>query len=298
MTDLLHLLVCPHCGTPLTRGGKSLRCAAGHTFDLAKAGYVNLLPPGKEKNARTGDEKAMVRAREEFLSLGLYGGISDTLADLASAYVPENDVTVCDMGCGEGSHTCRFAGRLADITGKTVLAVGVDASKYAAERACKQSARRGFFPKDGIGTAHDNNVGAYFLPGNLFHLPLAEHSMDLALSMFAPIAGAETARILKPGGVLIVVSSGKNHLLELRERIYEDVRLSDELPPIPDGFCEIERKNLVYSAHVPTVEALQALFTMTPFYYKTTEAGRERLFAAPMPFSVTVDVNYSIFGVR
>ncbi len=297
MTNIFHLLVCPHCATPLTRVEKSLRCAAGHTFDIAKAGYVNLLPPGKEKNARTGDEKDMVKAREEFLSLGLYGGITDTLADLAAAYITGDDVTVCDMGCGEGSHTCRFTERLAERTGKNILSIGFDASKYAAERACKQAMRLGFLPKDGIGAPHEHPVGAFFLPGNLFHLPLAEHSINLALSMFAPVAGAETARILKKDGVLIVVSSGKHHLLELRERIYEEVHLSDELPPVPDGFREIARQNLTYTADVPTVSALQSLFTMTPFYYKTTEAGRERLFSASMPFSVTVDVNYSVFGV-
>lgn len=298
MKSILDFLRCPHCGAVLTREEKSLRCTAGHTFDLAKSGYVNLLPPGKEKNARTGDEKEMVKAREEFLSLGHYAPITDALAAAAAQYLTQESCTVCDMGCGEGYHTCRFTKRFAELTGAEVLTVGFDASKYAAERACKRAVREGLMPKDGIGAAFDGNASAYFMPGNIFRLPLADHSVNLALSMFAPVAGDEAKRVLTEDGLLIVVSSGKEHLLEMRQKIYDDVHLSDELPAVPDGFYEIARLNNRYVTAIPATEALAALFTMTPFYYKTTEAGRERLLSADLPFSVTVDVNYSIFGVK
>ena len=295
---ILTLLVCPLCGTALTRTDKSLRCAAGHTFDIAKSGYVNLLPPGKEKNARTGDEREMVRAREEFLSLGHYAPITDALADAAAQYAPRSSYTVCDMGCGEGYHTCRFTKRLAERTGADVLTVGFDASKYAAERGCKRAVREGLMPKDGVGAASDGSAGAYFMPGNIFRLPVADHSVNVALSMFAPVAGDEAKRVLTQDGVLIVVSSGKEHLLEMRRRIYDDVHLSDDLPPVPDGFHEIARIANRYTTDIQTAEHLMSLFTMTPFYYKTTEAGRERLASGTMPFTLTVDVNYSVFGVN
>ncbi|MBP3293724.1 MAG: methyltransferase domain-containing protein [Clostridia bacterium] len=298
MKNILNLLVCPHCGTPLSRENKSLRCDSGHSFDVAKAGYVNLLPPGKEKNARTGDERDMVKAREEFLSAGHYAAVSDALADAAAQYAPRESYTVCDMGCGEGYHTCRFAARLAERTGAPVTAVGFDASKYAAERGCKRAVREGFFPKDGIGAPHDGRITVGFLPGNLFHLPLADHSVNVALSMFAPVAGDEARRILTDDGILIVVSSGRDHLLELRGRIYDDVRLSNDLPPVPDGFAEIARISNKYQTSLPDTDTLKNLFTMTPFYYKTTEAGRERLFSSAMPFEITVDVNYSIFKTK
>ena len=294
---ILNLLVCPLCGASLSRTDKTLRCTAGHAFDIAKSGYVNLLPPGKEKNARTGDEREMVRAREEFLSLGYYSAITDALADAAAEFAPRDSYTVCDMGCGEGYHTCRFTGRLAERTRAEVLSIGFDASKYAAERGCKRAVRDGLMPKDGVGAPFDGTAGTYFMPGNIFRLPLADHSVNVALSMFAPVAGDEAKRVLTPDGVLIVVSSGKEHLLEMRQRIYDDVRLSDELPAVPDGFCEIARIHNRYTTEIQKTEHLMALFTMTPFYYKTTEAGRERLAAVGMPFALTVDVNYSIFGV-
>lgn len=298
MTNILNLLVCPLCGTALTRADKSLRCTAGHTFDIAKSGYVNLLPPGKEKNARTGDEREMVKAREDFLSLGHYGRITDSLAAAAAQYAPRTSYTVCDMGCGEGYHTCRFTKRLAEMIGADVLAVGFDASKYAAERGSKRAVRDGLMPKDGIGAAHDGNVGAYFMPGNIFRLPVADRSVNVALSMFAPVAGDEAKRVLMEDGVLIVVSSGREHLLEMRQRIYDDVHLSDELPTVPDGFYEIARIGNRYTTAIQRTEDLMSLFTMTPFYYKTTEAGRTRLTSSDMPFTLTVDVNYSIFGVK
>lgn len=300
MNDILDILSCLLCGRSLDRVSGSLRCGNGHSFDIARSGYVNLLPPGKEKNARSGDEREMVRARESFLSLGYYDSIADTLAGLVTEYSPDScksSCTVCDMGCGEGYHTCRTIEHLSELCDGELLAVGFDASKYAAERASKRAVREGLMPRDGVGAAHDKGAAAYFFPGNLFRLPLADSSVNVALSLFAPVAGDEAARILKNDGLLIVVSSGREHLLELRRRIYEDVRLSDELPPVPSGFRELGRRHSTEVVSIRTTEELRALFTMTPFYYKTTEQGRERLLSSEMPFRLTVDVDYSIFGV-
>ena len=37
-------LICPICQLPLTQEGRSLRCGRNHSFDMARQGYVNLLP--------------------------------------------------------------------------------------------------------------------------------------------------------------------------------------------------------------------------------------------------------------
>lgn len=295
MKNILELLVCPLCGAAVTRAEKSIVCSAGHTFDIAKSGYVNLLPPGKGKNARTGDEREMVRARSEFLSRGYYDTITDVLSESVARYLQKNEYIVCDMGCGEGYHTCRFVNRLSDITGADILSVGFDASKYAAERASKRAVADSLMPRDGVGAPHDGN-SAYFFPANIFHLPICDKSVDVALSMFAPVAGDEAKRILADGGILVVVSSGREHLLEMRKRIYDDVFLSDELPAVPDGFCEVARIRNRRTVEIRTTDELLSLFTMTPFYYKTTESGRNRLSSSEIPFSLTIDVNYSIFG--
>lgn len=284
-------ITCPVCGEALRRENKSLLCGKGHTFDIAKAGYVNLLPPGKEKNARTGDEKTMVKARVDFLAKGYYAPISDAVAETMRKVMPDHShVSFADMGCGEGWHTCRIAEKL----GLPVTAFGFDASKFAAEYGSKLAKAKNLMPKDGVGAEHEGPVQVTFFPANLFRLPLKDHAMDAAVSMFAPIAGGETHRILKPGGKLIVVSSGRDHLLELRRLIYEDVHLSDSLPAVPDGFSECGRRNLRYETTIASREDIEALFVMTPFYYKTTEEGRARLLANDT-LTLTVDVNISVF---
>lgn len=290
--NIFDYIICPVCGDALRRENKSLLCIKGHTFDIARAGYVNLLPPGKEKNARTGDEKTMVRARVDFLSKNYYAPISDAVAEMMRENVSDGaSVSFADMGCGEGYHTCRIAEKI----GRSVMAFGFDASKYAAECGSKLAKSKNLMPKDGVGAEHDSPVQAYFFPANLFRLPLGDHVMDAAVSMFAPIAGEETHRILKPNGKLIVVSSGRDHLLEMRQLIYEDVRFSDTLPAVPDGFRECGRRNLRYETTIASRADLEALFVMTPFYYKTTEEGRARLLTNDT-LKLTVDVNLSVFG--
>lgn len=298
MTNIFSIITCPVCGEKLHRENRSLLCPAGHTFDVAKAGYVNMLPPGKEKNSRTGDEKDMVRARVEFLDKGYYNPISSAAAQILAEYAGGDDTFVfCDMGCGEGHHTCRIAGEFHEKTGREVLALGFDASKYAAECACRLSKSMGWLPRGGIGEESSSPVQCVFMPGNLFHLPVADHSVRAAVSMFAPIAGEETRRILEQDGILAVVSSGRDHLLEMRELIYEDVHLSDSLPEVPEGFELITRRNLNYRTVIENKADIASLFVMTPFYYKTTEAGRARL-AEREQLEVTAEVNISLFRVK
>lgn len=298
MTNIFDIITCPVCGGVLHRENRSLICQAGHTFDVAKSGYVNMLPPGKEKNARTGDEKDMVRARVEFLAKGYYNPISSAVADVISEFAGgDGGLVLCDMGCGEGHHTCRFAGEIHEKTGRDVLALGFDASKYAAECACKLAKSNGWLSREGIGGDLDSAVQCAFMPGNLFHLPVADHCVNGAVSMFAPIAGEETRRILADDGILVVVSSGRDHLLEMRGLIYEDVHLSDSLPDTPEGFDLADRRNLTYRTTIENKADIASLFVMTPFYYKTTEAGRARL-AEKETLDVTVDVNISVFRVN
>ena len=118
MTDFLEILLCPLCAGPLFRADGCLRCADGHSYDPARAGYVNLLPPGRKNNAKTGDEREMIRARSEFLRRGFYDPIDEALSADLSSVLPQTDadapLRVCDMGAGEGYHTCKSAALLAE----------------------------------------------------------------------------------------------------------------------------------------------------------------------------------------
>ncbi|MBE6626653.1 MAG: hypothetical protein E7628_05680 [Ruminococcaceae bacterium] len=297
MTEILEVINCPTCGETLIRENKSLVCPNRHTFDIAKQGYVNLLPPGKEKNAHTGDEQIMVKARVDFLSCGHYKRISDRLAELIAEHIlTDTDAVICDMGCGEGYHTTNIADGVYRELDKPVLTVGFDASKHAAVYSSKLSRSLGMMPKDGVGAEFDSPVQTYFMPANIFRLPLYNSSVSAAVSMFAPIAWDEVKRILKPGGILAVVSSGRDHLIEMRSLIYDEVRFSDSAPVVSEGFSLVATDELRYETTVETNEDIRNLFMMTPFYYKTTEVGRERLYMSES-LKITVNVNYSIFRV-
>ena len=97
-------LICPICGTLLTKEGASLYCrgARRHCYDISAAGYVNLLPPGKKNNARAGDDKEMLRCRSRFLSGGWYDPISETAARLGGEATDKDPKKFfVYAGCGE-----------------------------------------------------------------------------------------------------------------------------------------------------------------------------------------------------
>lgn len=297
MTDILDLIACPVCSSPMTRCPGCLKCSSGHSFDVSRAGYVNMLPPGKEKNSRSGDEREMVRGREEFLSHGHYDRFTDTISEIIKKYAPASRLSICDMGSGEGYHTCRLT-ELLRHDGLETLSVGFDASKYAAERASRHSMQLGLLPRSGIASPDCSALSsaAYFMPGNIFRLPLNDSSFDVCLSLFAPIAWDEAARILKNGGILIAASSGMEHLIEMRRIIYDEVHTAEKLPTAGHAFAGLDMIPLKYSFTLDRGD-LCALFKMTPFYYKTTSAGRARLESADCPISLTAHVNFSVFKV-
>ena len=98
------IFCCPACGGALEREGRALRCANGHSYDIARQGYVHLLPVKQMHAKIPGDTKQMVDARRVFLSGGYYDAFRDKLAELTDKYLPENGV-VLDAGCGEGFYT-------------------------------------------------------------------------------------------------------------------------------------------------------------------------------------------------
>jgi len=282
-------LRCPVCGGALAREGGSLLCGGQsgrrHCYDIAREGYVNLLPPGKKNNAHTGDDAGMIRSRTAFLTGGYYDCISDAAAALCFAHLrpSETPIAFCDAGSGEGYHTCRIARRLADLSGRAVEACGIDASKKGAAAGAK--------------AARNAPAGCSlsFAAGNIFSLPAADASLDAVFSLFAPIPAAETARVLRQDGVLIVVAAAPRHLWEMRCLIYDDPREGNAEVTTPEGFELLDKREVRASAVIPDQQTLDALFTMTPFYYRTPAEGRARLAAAS---SLTVSVEADVYAFR
>lgn len=287
--NVLNILRCPLCRETLTREERTLRCGKGHCFDLAKEGYVNLLPPGKGKNARTGDENDMLRARRKFLAGGYYAPISDGIAALLARHLPSGETVLCDSGCGEGWHTLRYTEKLAEAGWNTLLTMGFDASKYGAASGMKNARQRGL----GSDIGSDGDVQAFFFPGNLFSLPLADGAVSGVISMFAPVAAEENLRLLRPDGILLTAASGKEHLKEMRQLLYTDVHYSEKEPEYA-GFTPADRDTVRYTVTLPDRDTIRNLFMMTPFYYKTTAAGRERLYAEDT-LTITVETELRVY---
>ena len=116
------MLICPICSAALGALDNGVGCPAGHRFDRARQGYLNLLPVQHKNSRDPGDNLAMVEARRDFLNAGHYAPVAKRLAELAASYAPARWV---DIGCGEGYYTAQIADALFGQEGPTED-VGVD----------------------------------------------------------------------------------------------------------------------------------------------------------------------------
>ena len=262
--------------------GASLFCNGErrHCYDIAKSGYVNLLPPGKKSNSKTGDDREMLKCRRDFLSGGFYDKISESAAKVALESSPKKDTLVfADAGCGDGYHALNIE-RYFNKNGIHAVPLGLEASKSGAELAAKLSKKE--------------NSNSFFAAANIFDMPLADNSCDVVFSMFAPVPDSEAYRVLKDDGVLVVCSSGSYHLWEMREVLYGDPILSPPLDRTPEGFYHISNSSLKYSFTLDSSQLIRALFTMTPFYWRCPREGREKLLSLDT-LTVRCETEYNVY---
>lgn len=254
----MSLFRCPVCSAPLERTGTAYACPGGHGFDLAKEGYVHLLPANQMHSKAPGDDKDMAAARRRFLSGDHYAHLRDALCALALAHTgPE--CAVLDSGCGEGYYT---AGVYAALTaaGKRVSMAGVDISKFCLRWAAKRE------------------KGVEFAVASAYRLPVADRCADLLLNCFSPLALEEFRRVLRPGGVFLYVVPAPDHLWALKKVLYERPYENAEEAVSYAGFAYLDIVRAERTVHVAG-QALRDLFQMTPYYWKTPKAGAERLAA-------------------
>ena len=249
---------CPVCGQRLERRGKEYICPGGHNYDIASEGYVYLLSPNKKHSKMPGDDKQMVASRRHFLESGYYRLFSDALNGLTLKALPQEKPVILDAGCGEGYYTGRLADFLAE-NGKTPEIYGFDISKFAVKAAAKKYR------------------SISFAVGSMFEIPVSAASADLVTNIFAPIVPEELARVVKPGGTMILAVPGEHHLLGLKQILYdspyENERRETEYP----GFEFRGRVPVRGEIRTEDHDVMQSLFKMTPYYWKTPKEGGERL---------------------
>ncbi|KAA3649282.1 MAG: methyltransferase domain-containing protein [Proteobacteria bacterium] len=267
-------LACPLDGAPLQRDGAAWRCAAGHSYDIASQGYVHLLPVQQKRSRDPGDSKAMVAARRRYLNAGHYQPIAEAVRRATLAGLPASGGSCLDAGCGEGYYLRQLAEADDD---RPLALLGLDISKWATLAAARQDARPAW------------------VVGSNARLPVLPGTLDRVLCLFGFPVYAEFARVLKPGGVLLQVDAGPDHLRELRQIIYPSLkpeRTTDT--PTPPGFVRTHSETLRYPLTLAGADTLADLLVMTPHFYRANAEGRARA-AALTSLAVTVDVRLTRF---
>jgi 23S rRNA (guanine745-N1)-methyltransferase len=270
-------LACPIDGLPLATDGTTRRCPSGHTFDIAREGYCNLLLVQHKASLDPGDSKPMVTARNRFLEAGHFAPIANAVSACVLNHIaqtkPRSDVTLLDAGCGEGYYTAHLANQIAAHPARapTVALVGIDVSKWA----IRQAARR----KQPITWLVANNARP----------PFAAGSVDLIVCLFGFPVWEGFSAVQSAGGHVVLIDPAPDHLIELRDIIYPTVTRQPTSAPTASAYDLLSEQSIRFTAHLPNAQTIQDLLTMTPHAHRITDAGRAKL-AAHMTLDVTIDV--------
>jgi 23S rRNA (guanine745-N1)-methyltransferase len=265
LAEAVDLLRCPVCEGDLALADGTLRCGSGHSFDIARQGYVNLVPG-------SADTAEMVEARDQFLRAGHYRTLSAALAEEAAA---AGDGAIVDLGAGTGYYVTRLLDALPNRVG-----LALDASPAALRRAARAHER-------------DAALGAdAWKP-----LPIKDRVAALVLSVFAPRNPPEMARVLAPGGALLAVTPTTRHLAELVGPLGllsvpddKEDRLDAQLA----GHFELASRRTVEHAMFLSRDEAAQLVRMGPSAWHVDEASvAERLERFPEPATVTSSVTLS-----
>lgn len=274
------VLACPVCDAELTIHPTAAICPNAHSFDRARSGYLNLLLSNKKQSAEPGDSPAMMQSRRAFLR----GGYYDEMAAAANAAVGEiaagrEGLHIADLGCGEGFFTARLQHALSEAMSPAPACYGVDISR------------------PGIKMAASYGRDIHWIVASVHHSPFQPKSLDVALSVFAPIDAADVRRVIRDDGALVTVTPGPDHLDALRIIIYTSVRPHPETPALMAGDTLFDRAastRVRYPIVIDAPAQIMNLLAMTPYYWhinRTVKAYIEGL----SRLELTVDAYVTVF---
>jgi len=274
----MSILICPHCKSTLYDSNeKTYKCENNHTFDVAKQGYINLLPVNQKKSKDPGDNEMMITARRNFLELGFYDPLIESITNLVETKLTfeSKEIVAFDAGCGEGYYSEKA---LNNLLGLDTQIFGTDISKFAVKNAARK---------------YKSN---FYFVSSVYNLPISEGSIDVILSVFSPIKAEEFKRILSVDGYVIVVTPAPNHLREMAELIYETFKphTVNAEEKMTTEFEHILNKRTTFTIDIKNAADVLSLLKMTPYYWST---GIERLanITSKDELSVTCDFNIDIF---
>lgn len=243
------MLYCPICKQKLILNDKVYKCVNNHSFDVARKGYVNLLV--SQTSRQHGDDKSMSVSRRDFLNKGYYSKLLANVCDALGSCK-----TILDLGCGECYYSQGIKNSIVDST-----VVSIDISKTIIE----------------TGSARIRESGIIAAVANCSKLPLGDGEFDAVLSVFAPVNNNELKRVTNTNGIFVSVTPGPLHLFELKSSVYDKPNKNPIIDVKLDGFIKTDSRRLRYKFFIDNNQDVLNLFSMTPYYYKTSKADMDKL---------------------
>ncbi len=256
---------CPSCGAPLFVKESSLCCEKGHTYDVARKGYVHL----HHKTVQSPYGKDLFDARRAVFDAGFYRPVADAVKTLL---VPLNPETLLDAGCGEGYYLSSLSPALTNT-----LMVGIDLSKEAILNASGR-----------LGTA-------LYCVGDLNHLPFRDKVFDVLLNILSPASYASFTRVLKKDGCLIKIMPGKEYLQEIRKQLpeakagYDDTRVPEYL----QQHMHVQSMERLHYTLPLSPKEYACFVAMTPLTESLSADERNALLTRP-PDKITIDLQVAV----
>lgn len=283
------ILQCPVCRQRLLLTTSGYQCAAMHSFDAARQGYVNLLLAHKKHSKVPGDDPEMIQSRRRFLDRGYYdkvsAAINETIRAVLAGLGQGVGFSLLDAGCAEGFYLQRLKDALAPKNGEVNPPIdfyGVDVSKFAVRQATQR------------------DKAMTWLVASINDLPLLDSSLDIVMNVFSPVNIVEFDRVLKQNGCLVFVSPGPRHLNGLREIIYPIPR-QHAAPSITEKaeefFFPPIMSRVTYHLELERQQVIMDLLAMTPYFWNIDLQTKAKV-AALDRLSLDVDVEIRVFKKR
>jgi 23S rRNA (guanine745-N1)-methyltransferase len=254
-TNLKSIYHCPLCQSPLDIEQQRALCSNGHSYDVHKKGYLNLLLAHKKNSKAPGDDALMVASRRRFLGNGLYQPLAQAIANRAKQWLPQT-ATVWDAGCGEGYYTSILA-----QTNPEFSIYGLDISKPAIQAACRFK-----------------NIN--WCVASSAHPPYLDESFDAIVSVFSRVDALPFHRVLKADGSILMAVPDTDHLLNLRHLIYDTVRpyeTTKHLSYFSEGFYLENEQRITVELELDSTETIFDLLGMTPHAHRLPNDKRRAL---------------------
>jgi 23S rRNA (guanine745-N1)-methyltransferase len=270
------VLSCPLCQQPLVEHPQLMRCANNHCFDRAKQGYWNLLAVQQKKSKDPGDNPEMVEARRQFLDLDCYLPLAQAIQEKIALNLSSSNSQILDMGCGEGYYTDKWQQAFSSHH-----FIGLDISKHAIKAATKR------------------NKAITWIVATGAKMPIAKQSLDLMTVVFSRLMPQPFADVLKRDASLVLVWPTTQHLLQLKQAMYTDIKESvyDPAAELDSLFALSSQELLTFELNIANEQQLSALLKMTPHGQRINDQTRLQL-QQELPMNVSFSVNIGCFKKR